>query len=194
MGEFNYLKTAANRNFFTDIHTFPFVYDITITLRFWAVKYIDKQCQTTDFSVLKKIYHYNEFVNFLSYFCANLRIYPHLKLIVSMNFLPAIVKKGALLGFVFSLSFIGLKAQDGKAIFSSKCQTCHAIDKDATGPALRDVETRGPWTDRANLIKWVHNPSLFLDTDPYAKALMATFGGQRMPAFPDLTDAEINAI
>lgn len=111
-----------------------------------------------------------------------------------MNFLPAIVKKGALLGFVFFLSHIGVQAQDGKAIFASKCQTCHALDKDITGPKLRGVEERGPWTNRANLVKWVHNPGSFLATDPYSKQLQAQFGGQVMPAFPDLSEAEIFAI
>jgi cytochrome c2 len=26
------------------------------------------------------------------------------------------------------------------------CQACHALDKDLTGPQLRGLETRGPWT------------------------------------------------
>jgi mono/diheme cytochrome c family protein len=143
--------------------------------------------------VLKKIYLYYEFVNFLSYFCANLRIYPHLKLIVSMNFLPAIVKKGALLGFIFSLSFITLQAQDGKALFSSNCAQCHNLDKVITGPPLRDVETRGPWGDRANLVKWVHNPGGFMATDPYTKGLFAQYGSL-MTSFPQLGEPEIFAI
>jgi mono/diheme cytochrome c family protein len=111
-----------------------------------------------------------------------------------MNFLPPIVKKGALAGFVFLLSYISVIAQDGKAIFQSQCQSCHALDKTVTGPALRGVEERGPWTDRKNLIKWVHNPGGFIPTTPYTQQLAAQFGGQVMPSFPQLSEAEINSI
>jgi cytochrome c551/c552 len=111
-----------------------------------------------------------------------------------MNLLPSIVKKGVLLGLLFFLSYISVKAQDGKAIFSSQCQTCHALDKDITGPALRGVEERGPWTDRNNLVKWVHNPGGFIATTPYTQQLAAQFGGQVMPSFPQLSEAEIFAI
>ena len=110
-----------------------------------------------------------------------------------MNFLPAIVKKGALLGLVFFLSHITIQAQDGKAIFNSNCASCHALDKNLTGPMLRDVETRGPWGDRANLVKWVHNPGGFMATDAYTKGLFDTYK-QMMPAFPQLSEEEIFAI
>ncbi|HEU4903366.1 MAG TPA: cytochrome c, partial [Flavisolibacter sp.] len=92
-----------------------------------------------------------------------------------MNFLPSNVRKGALLGLLFFLSYISLQAQDGKAIFSANCATCHALDKALTGPALRGVETRGPWTSRANLVKWVHNPGAFIPTTPYTQQLAAQF-------------------
>lgn len=111
-----------------------------------------------------------------------------------MSFLPPNVKKGALTGLIFFLSFISVKAQDGKALFSANCQTCHALDKIANGPALRGVEGRGPWTDRANLVKWVHNPGGFIPTTDYTKQLVVQFGGQIMPSFPQLGDKEILAI
>ncbi|MDQ6609553.1 MAG: c-type cytochrome [Bacteroidota bacterium] len=110
-----------------------------------------------------------------------------------MNFLPLIVKKGTLLALVFFLSYISVTAQDGKTIFSNNCQTCHALDKQITGPALRGVNERGPWTDRANLIKWVHNPGGFIPTTPYTTQLAAQFG-QIMPSFPQLSEKEINAV
>ncbi len=110
-----------------------------------------------------------------------------------MNFLLRFVRKGVLLGLLFFLSYISVSAQDGKAIFTNNCQTCHALDRQLTGPALRGVNERGPWTDRKNLIKWVHNPGGFIPTTEYTKNLAATFG-QIMPSFPQLADNEINAI
>src|SRR5205085_12479966 len=83
-----------------------------------------------------------------------------------------------LLGFVFLLSYTIIQAQEGKTIFQANCATCHAIDKDLTGPALRGVNERGPWTNRANLIKWVHNPGAFIPTTPYTTQLAASRNGQ----------------
>lgn len=111
-----------------------------------------------------------------------------------MNFLPPIVKKGVLLGLLFFLSHISLQAQDGKAIFSANCATCHALDKTLTGPALRGVNERGPWTNRAELVKWVHNPGGYIPTTEYTKNLAAQFNGQIMPSFPQLSEKEISAI
>lgn len=111
-----------------------------------------------------------------------------------MNLLPSNVRKGALLGLLFFLSYISLQAQDGKAIFSANCATCHALDKQLTGPALRGVETRGPWTTRANVVKWVHNPGGFIPTTPYTQQLAASFNGQVMPSFPQLGEKEIFAV
>lgn len=111
-----------------------------------------------------------------------------------MNFLPSTVRKGVLFGLLFFLSYFSLQAQDGKTIFGANCATCHAIDKDLTGPALRGVETRGPWTNRANLVKWVHNPGAFIPTTPYTQQLAASRNGQIMPSFPQLGEKEILAI
>ena len=111
-----------------------------------------------------------------------------------MNLIPSIVKKSALLGLLIFLSYTTIQAQDGKALFSANCATCHALDKQLTGPALRGVEERGPWTARANLIKWVHNPGGFISTTEYTKNLAAQFNGQIMPSFPQLAEKEINAI
>ena len=113
--------------------------------------------------------------------------------IVSMTFLKLIARK-PLIPFLFLL-FINVSAgaQDGKQIFSSNCASCHAIDKVLSAPALRDVETRGPWTERANLHKWVKNPGAFIPTTQYTKDLQAQFG-QIMPSFPQLSSEEVDAI
>jgi len=111
-----------------------------------------------------------------------------------MIVIPSIVKKGALLGLLFFLSYTSVFAQDGKAIFNAQCATCHALDKNLTGPALRGVEERGPWTDRKEVVKWVHNPGAYIPTTPYTQQLAATYNGQVMPSFPQLGEKEIYAI
>ena len=108
-----------------------------------------------------------------------------------MNFFKIIAKKSVLPGILFLLSTIS-NAQTGQQIFQQNCATCHALDKVITGPALRGVETRGPWTNRANLHKWVHNPGSFIQTTAYTQELQKTYG-QIMPAQP-VTDKEIDAI
>ena len=85
-----------------------------------------------------------------------------------MNFLKIIVQNSVLPGLLLLLSFHSLKAQTGQQLFQQNCQSCHALDKNLTGPALRGVTGRGPWAeDRANLVKWVHNPAAFIPTTPY---------------------------
>lgn len=111
---------------------------------------------------------------------------------VSMNFIKIIAKKSVLPGLFFLFSY-SLQAQTGQQIFAANCQSCHALDKVISGPALRGVTERGPWTDRANLHKWVHNPGAFIPTTPYTQDLQKTYG-QIMPSFPQLTDKDIDAI
>ena len=110
-----------------------------------------------------------------------------------MNFLKIIAKNSVLPGIFLLLTSNGVKAQNGQQIFQQHCQTCHSLDKNLTGPALRGVEERGPWGDRANLVKWVHNPSAFIPTTPYTQELFNTYK-QTMPSFPQLSEADINAI
>jgi len=82
----------------------------------------------------------------------------------------------------------------GKNLFQSNCQTCHSITKNLTGPALKDVEQRGPWTDRNNLAKWLKNPAVMINENAYAKALSQQYNGQIMPSFQHLDDKQIGDI
>lgn len=97
--------------------------------------------------------------------------------------------------FFLLLSFGNkISAQDGKAIFSDNCASCHSVFKDLTGPALGGVTTRGPWTDRKKLYAWVHNPAGFMQSDPYTQGLKQRFGGAMMTAFANLSEKEIDAV
>jgi len=110
-----------------------------------------------------------------------------------MNFLKIIAKNSVLPGLFLLLSLNSVEAQSGQQIFQQNCQSCHSLDKDLTGPHLRGVEERGPWGDRANLVKWVHNPGAFMASDPYTQGLQKTFGSI-MPGFPQLSEDDIHAI
>jgi cytochrome c551/c552 len=78
------------------------------------------------------------------------------------------------------LSFsLATKAQDGKALFNQKCASCHAIDRQVVGPALKGVE------DRWGVVKSGY---------PRAVEVYNQFNKLQMTAFPELKDAEINSI
>jgi cytochrome c551/c552 len=82
----------------------------------------------------------------------------------------------------------------GQQLFKQNCASCHALDKDLTGPALRGVAQRGPWAeDKNNLKKWIKDPDSFISTDVYAKNLKAKYGFQ-MPAQSQLSDADIEEV
>ena len=82
----------------------------------------------------------------------------------------------------------------GKLLFQSKCAACHILARHATGPDLCSFESRGPWTERENIYQWINNPVEFMKKDQYTKDLRAGLGGLMMPAFPELTNADIDEI
>jgi mono/diheme cytochrome c family protein len=81
----------------------------------------------------------------------------------------------------------------GKNLFQQNCQSCHSLDKDLTGPALRGFTQRGPWENKENIYAWIKNPSAFMANNDYTKNLKAQYGSV-MPSFPGLTTAEIDEI
>lgn len=86
-----------------------------------------------------------------------------------------------------------LSAQDGKALFAQNCASCHAVNKDLTGPALKGVEDR--WPDKKLLYKWIRNNQEVIKSGyPYAVNLYNAWNKTQMNLFTSLTDAEIDAI
>lgn len=77
-----------------------------------------------------------------------------------MNQMPMRLISSILLGgTLLILSSVSLLAQDGAALFKAKCNTCHMVDKNSTGPLLKGVKQK--WIDagEAELIyEWVKNP------------------------------------
>src|SRR5689334_21926820 len=58
----------------------------------------------------------------------------------------------------------------GKEIFTNNCASCHAasMKKDATGPALKGVESR--WADRKDIFAWIRgSQALVASGNPRAK-------------------------
>jgi mono/diheme cytochrome c family protein len=78
----------------------------------------------------------------------------------------------------------------GKQLFQQNCQSCHAINKKMTGPALAGVTERGPWEERENLYKWVRYPAAFIPTARYTQCLQKEYGSI-MPGFPELNNKDI---
>jgi cytochrome c551/c552 len=107
---------------------------------------------------------------------------------------PSASKITLLLLILIAVSFLNLSAQDGKALFQSKCAQCHGVFKDASGPALRGVTQREPWASKPNdIYDWVHNPGAYIPKSKEMQDYLARFK-QMMTPFPALTKEEIDAI
>lgn len=83
-------------------------------------------------------------------------------------------------------------AQDGAALFKANCAACHKPDANYVGPELKGAREREP--EKGWVYKWVKNATAMANTDPYAIKMKEAAGGVVMTSFPDLTDAEIDAI
>jgi cytochrome c551/c552 len=93
--------------------------------------------------------------------------------------------------FLFSGNL--LMAQDGKALFQANCASCHNPIKQVTGPALKGVTSRVP--DQKLLHAWIKNNAAVLASgNKYFNDLYVQFSKTPMNTFPQLTDAEIDAI
>jgi cytochrome c oxidase cbb3-type subunit III len=44
-----------------------------------------------------------------------------------------------------------MKAQEGEQLFKAKCNACHMVDKNSTGPLLKGVKKK--WSAQAK-VKW----------------------------------------
>ena len=134
-------------------------------------------------------------MRFLVNFAPLKDIFPYLTLFVHMTTLRNLAKIVTIFLFITFSAAIGnqLNAQDGKALFSANCASCHAVNKKLTGPALAGVEDR--WPDKQNLYAWIKNSAAFLKTgDPYATNLYNEYNKVAMNNFPGLSDADIDAI
>jgi mono/diheme cytochrome c family protein len=82
--------------------------------------------------------------------------------------------------------------EQGKTIFTARCASCHAVNKQLTGPALAGVDQRHTidW-----IVNFVHSSQTLVKSgDPQAVALFETFNKIPMPDHPDLTAEDIKGI
>ena len=85
-----------------------------------------------------------------------------------------------------------LYAQDGKALFQANCASCHAVNKQLTGPALAGVEDR--WPDSKMLHSWIRNNAAVIKSGyPYAVNLYNQYKVS-MNTFNNFSDKDIDAI
>ncbi len=96
--------------------------------------------------------------------------------------------------FLVVLLSINLQAfaQEGEALFKANCASCHKVDKDFTGPALKGWKDRVPGGDW--IYKWIHNSAELRETEPYGKALFLKWNKTQMTSFTSLKNEEIDAI
>ncbi|MES2417238.1 MAG: c-type cytochrome [Bacteroidota bacterium] len=95
---------------------------------------------------------------------------------------------------LFLLMVTVAQAQDlveGKTLFKGKCASCHALDHDATGPALTPKLNE---LDEAWAIKWIKNNVTLRESGDKLAIEAAKFSASEMTAFPTLTDDQIKSI
>ena len=81
-------------------------------------------------------------------------------------------------------------ADKGKALFQSKCTTCHKIDQQLVGPALGPQVTSE--TDDAYLTHWIqNNQALIAAKNPKAVAIYNKFNQANMSVFAELSDGDV---
>lgn len=100
-----------------------------------------------------------------------------------------------ILAAVFVFGIQKAQAQDGEGLFKAKCNVCHAVDKNSTGPILKGVKQR--WNDAGEgefLYEWVKNAPGLVATGKSKEATTASnFSPTIMPP-QVVTNEEIDAI
>lgn len=82
----------------------------------------------------------------------------------------------------------------GKIMFQQNCAPCHAVDKKLVAPALYGTMQR--WKhDTAAVFRYTRNNAEVLASgDPYACCIFNEYNKLAMPAFPTLSDKDLEAI
>jgi cytochrome c2 len=102
--------------------------------------------------------------------------------------------KLALLIILFSSLSINISAQDGAAIFRSRCGSCHIMGKDATGPNLEGV--LGRWDNNVDNVKlWIMNFRKAIAAGiPRAVEVQNLFPGEMQIFEGTLSTEEVDAV
>ncbi|MET2983800.1 c-type cytochrome [Aureibaculum conchae] len=91
-----------------------------------------------------------------------------------------------------SLGIDSLEVVKGKKIFNANCAACHKLEGKLIGPGLANIQDKR--TDEW-LNAWIKdNAALRASGDADAIAIFEEYNGSPMTAFPQLSDADIDAI
>eukprot|EP01035_Chromulina_nebulosa_P038301 gene38301-51726_t len=82
--------------------------------------------------------------------------------------------------------------KQGKDLFAAKCSSCHRVNVELAGPALKGVEDR--WPDKKKLYAFIRNSEELIQTDKYAHDLWLKFNQTAMTKHLDMTDGEIRSV
>lgn len=98
-----------------------------------------------------------------------------------------------LLSFFILSTFNIVSAQDGRAIFNSRCASCHIMGRDATGPNLVGVLDR--WDGNTNdIATWIKNWSNAVNQGIPRAVEVAKLPGEMNKFEGVINDAEIDAV
>ena len=82
--------------------------------------------------------------------------------------------------------------EKGKQLFYTRCASCHRVNQEITGPALKGAEAR--WPDKRKLYAFIRNSQEVIRDDKYARKLWLQYNQTIMLAQPDLADGDIRAV
>ena len=86
-------------------------------------------------------------------------------------------------------------AQDGEGLFKAKCNVCHMLGKDGTGPDLKNIREKWIEANEANLIyEWVKNSDSLILAGNSKRAILANDFSPAGMTPQDVTNEEIDAI
>ena len=106
------------------------------------------------------------------------------------------VSKVFLAVLIFSFS-LNISAQEidiakGKSIFNANCASCHKLNKNLVGPALKGVSAK---YDKDWLYSWIKNSAALIKSgDDKAVAIYEEYNKVAMNAFPQLSNEDIDNI
>lgn len=91
-----------------------------------------------------------------------------------------------------SITLAEVNAEAGAKLFKQYCTSCHKINGELVGPALKDMHKR---RSEEWLIKWIrNNAELRKSGDKDAIAIWEKYGKNEMPSFTNLSDDDIKSI
>lgn len=99
--------------------------------------------------------------------------------------------------FCFLMFINGEGFSQGKALFEGRCNSCHQIDKNGTGPMLKGAKKR--WADANEkdlIVEWVINNEALRASKKSKRALEIynEYNKSPMTVFSDLTPKQVNEI